>query len=504
MADADRTGIVYLVGAGPGDVGLLTLRAVECLRQADFVLYDYPHAELLCVDQLPGAHPQRWPHIHDRLISEARKGRTVVHLKGGDPLIFGRGGEEAEALRSAGIPYEIVPGVTAAFAAGAHAEIPLTHRSHASAVAFVTGHEHPGKANSRLDWDALARFPGTLVVYMGVARLAVICQEMIARGRGPDTPAALVHRASTGDQLTVTGTLATLEAEVRRAGASSPSLVLIGPVVDLKPAASWAEARPLAGMRVLVTRPKAQGLPFVRQLEQLGAVADLLSAIEIREPADWGPADAAIEHLRAGHYDWVVFTSANGVAAFLARLRVRGLDARTFGSARIAAIGPATAAALADRFLTPDLVPTESTSEGLAATLAETCRGRRVLLAAAAQGREELRTRLAEVAAVDVAPVYEQAEVVPDSPEIFDRLRRGEYQAVTLTSPNVAKAVLAACDETIRDRFRSRHTALVANSDRLAKWLSEWEYPSITAPGPTNDDLVRCLVQLRAGEGPVT
>ena len=508
MADAERTGVVYLVGAGPGDVGLLTLRAVECLREADFVLYDYltspraldfapPHAELLCVDQLPGAHPQRWPHIHDRLIAEARKGRTVVHLKGGDPLIFGRGGEEAEALRSAGVRYEIVPGVTAAFAAGAHAEIPLTHRSHASAVALVTGHEHPGKASSRLDWDALARFPGTLVVYMGVARLPVICQELIARGRAPDTPAALVHRASTGDQLTVAGSLATLDEAVRAAGATSPSLVLVGPVVGLKPKASWAEARPLAGMRVLVTRPKAQGLPFVRQLEHLGAVADLLPAIEVREPADWGPTDAAIDQLRAGAYGWVVFTSANGVAAFLARLKTRRLDARTFGTARIAAIGPATAAALAERMLMADLVPKESNAEGLAATLDPACRGTRVLLAVAVQGREELRTQLAAIATVDVAPVYEQVEAVPEAPEIFDRLRRGEYRAVTLTSPNVAKALLGACDETVRDRFRSGHTALVANSDRLAKWLDDTGYPSVKAAGPTANDLVNRLIQLR-------
>ncbi|HJZ94079.1 MAG TPA: uroporphyrinogen-III C-methyltransferase, partial [Gemmataceae bacterium] len=331
-------GRVYLVGAGPGDPGLLTLRAVECLREADFVLYDYltsprtleharPDAEFFRVTQLPGTHPQRWPHVHQKIIEEARKGKVVVHLKGGDPLVFGRGAEEAEALREAGVPYEIVPGVTAACAAAASTEIPLTHRACASAVAFVTGHEDPVKAESRLDWDALARFPGTLAIYMGVTQLGHIARELISRGMAPDTPAALVHKASAGDQRTIVGTLATLEEKVRAAGVGRPSLTLVGPVVGLKPAASWFEARPLSGMRVVVTRPKAQAAPLARRLELLGAVPELLPAVELREPADWGPADAAIQQLRSGGYDCVVFTSANGVVAFVDRLRVLGLDA---------------------------------------------------------------------------------------------------------------------------------------------------------------------------------
>ena len=232
MTDASPVGRVYLVGAGPGDVGLLTLRAVECLQQADFVLYDYlthprtldyarPEAERFKVTRLPGTHAERWPLITARVIEEARKGRVVVHLKGGDPLVFGRGAEEAEALRAAGIPYEIVPGVTAAFAAGACAEIPLTHRACASAVALVTGHEEPGKA-AGLDWDALTRFPGTLAVYMGVTQLGHIVHELVSRGTNPDTPAALVYRASAGEQRTVTAALGKLEGKVREAGVGRP------------------------------------------------------------------------------------------------------------------------------------------------------------------------------------------------------------------------------------------------------------------------------------------
>jgi uroporphyrinogen III methyltransferase/synthase len=489
-------------------VGLLTLRAVECLQQADFVLYDYltapraldyarPGAERFRVTQLPGTHAERWPLITARVIDEARKGRVVVHLKGGDPLVFGRGAEEAEALRAAGIPYEIVPGVTAAFAAAACAEVPLTHRACASAIALVTGHEEPGKA-AGLDWDALARFPGTLAVYMGVTQLGHIVRELTARGMGPDTPAALVYRASTGDQRTVTAPLGELEERVRQAGVGRPSLLLIGPAVGLRPARTWFEARPLLGLRVLVTRPKAQGMSLVRRLELLGAVPTLLPAVEVREPADWGPADAAVERLRGGGYDWLVFTSANGVTAFFHRLKVLGRDARTLGRVQLAAIGPATAAALAEFHLTADLVPSDDLrSEGLADLLAGRCRGGRVLLAQAAEGRELLRERLRAVATVDVAPVYEQASAVDGAGEVFDRLRRGEIDVVTLTSPNVARAFLAACDDAIRQRLRAGPTRVVVNSERLAEVLAADGFPAVTAPDPTADGLVRALTSLR-------
>ncbi|HKB01724.1 MAG TPA: uroporphyrinogen-III C-methyltransferase [Gemmataceae bacterium] len=500
-------GRVYLVGAGPGDPGLLTLRAVECLREADFVLYDYltsprtldfarPDAERFRVTQLPGTHSERWEHIPRKIIEEVRKGKVVVHLKGGDPLVFGRGAEEAEALRRAGVPYEIVPGVTAAFAAAAFAEIPLTHRARASAVAFVTGHEDPDKAGGRLAWEALARFPGTLAIYMGVSQLEHITRELVAGGSAPDTPAALVYKASTGEQRTIVGDLSTLAEQVRQAGVGRPALVLVGPVVGLKPAASWAEARPLAGMRVVVTRAKTQAQPFVRRLELLGAVPYLLPAIEVRAPADWAPADAAIGRLCDGRYDWVAFTSANGVTAFVNRLKALGLDARAFGRAKLAAIGAATAAALTEFHLNPDLVPDDDMrSERLVEMLAGRCRGQRVLLAQAAQGRELLRDQLRATAEVDTVAVYEQVPAIDAVDEVLDRLRRGEVHAVTLTSPNVARAFLAACDDSTRGRFRDGSTRLVANSQRLTEWLRSEGYPAIAAPDPTADGLVRALVE---------
>jgi uroporphyrinogen III methyltransferase / synthase len=509
-SEAVRRPFVYLVGAGPGDPGLLTLRAVECLRQADYVLHDYltsprlldfvsPHATFECVDQLPGDHPQRWPVIHRRIIDEAKLGKVVVHLKGGDPLIFGRGGEEAEALREAGIPYEIVPGVTSAFAAGAYAEIPLTHREHASAIAIVTGHEHPGKSNSRLDWGALTHFPGTLAVYMGVARLGSITRELIKRGKPPETPVALVHQASLGEQLTVTGTLGEIEEKVRLAGIASPSLVLIGAVAGLKPETSWFEARPLIGMRVLITRPRRQSSDLIRRLELLGAVPFLMSAIEPAAPADWQPVDDAIHALKDGRFATVVFTSANGVDFFLGRIKTRNLDLRVFGSVQLACIGRATAAKLAEYHLRPDLVPPDDfRSESLAELLKQQASTGPILLAQAAEARDTLRLRLAGVAEVHALSVYSQRDaIVPDS-AIFDHLRRGEIHAVTLTSPNIATAFLDACDATILDRFRSGHTVLISNSPRLSAMLSQRGLESQTSADPTVESLIARLIETRA------
>ncbi|HTU90873.1 MAG TPA: uroporphyrinogen-III C-methyltransferase, partial [Gemmataceae bacterium] len=286
---------VALVGAGPGNPGLLTLRAAELLVRADLVLYDRlvpvrlldhvpASARRIGVDSLHGTHPERWPEIYQIMIEAARQGQRVVRLKGGDPFVFGRGGEEAEALRHAGIPYEIVPGVTAALGASAFAGIPLTDRRHVSAVAFVTGHEKPDKTDSFLDWAGLARFPGTLVVYMGMARLAHIVEMLIAHGKPGQTPAAVVHWATTGRQRTVTAPLHELPAAAQRAGLKAPSLVIIGSVVSLREELAWFEARRLLGKRILVTRPRHQAGEVAARLEELGAVVSLLPAVEIREP----------------------------------------------------------------------------------------------------------------------------------------------------------------------------------------------------------------------------
>jgi uroporphyrinogen III methyltransferase/synthase len=335
---------VALVGAGPGNPGLLTLRAVECLAQADLVLYDRlvpdsllafapETAEFVCGDELPGCHPERVHNIHRRLIDAARAGRRVVRLKGGDPFIFGRGGEEAEALAEAGVEYEIVPGVTAALGAAAYAGLPLTHRNHASAVAFITGHERPDKEDSSLDWAALAHFPGTLVVYMGVARLANVVGNLLAHGMAPDTPTAAVHWATTGRQRTIEASLSGLAAAVEEAGLKAPALLVIGATAALRPRLSWFEKRPLFGKRVLVTRPRHQAGDMVRQLELLGAIVSVMPTVEVKELADYSLLDRALANSSA--YQWLVFTSANGVHFFMRRLLKNGRDLR----ARVGASG---------------------------------------------------------------------------------------------------------------------------------------------------------------------
>lgn len=503
--------IVYLVGAGPGDPGLLTLRGKECLEQADVVLYDQlvskrlleyapAGATLISVRELANHHPERWPHVQVRLIEEARQGKCVVRLKGGDPLIYGRGGEEAEALREAGIPFEIVPGVTAALAAGSYLEIPLTHRTHASAIAFVTGHEHPGKPAARIDWKTIAQFPGTLVIYMGFSRLASIVPELIRQGKTPDTPAAAVSRASCADQQTVTSTLANLEDDIRAAGLTTPAVVIIGPVVGLRPALSWFEARPLFGKRIMVTRPRRQAADLQHRLESLGASTVLAPAIEIRPPADWGAVDAAQEKLRAGGFDWLVFTSANGVEMFLNRLRNRGRDVRDLGTVMLSAIGTATAARLGDFHLRPDIIPAdEMNAAGLLAALTPHVTGKRVLLAAADRAREMLREELARIAHVEFVAAYAQVDALASTCEAFNLLRRGEIDFVTLTSSNIAKAFLSSCDSTIVERLRRGEVRIVTSNPRTTATVAERGLPvAAESRDPTTEALIDALVELSA------
>src|SRR5262245_57914999 len=462
--------LVFLVGSGPGDPGLLTLRAAECLGRADVVLHDKlvssrildlapPTATRISVEELPGQHAERSPHIHQLMIDHARQGKVVVRLKGGDPSVFGRGAEEADALRRAGVPYEIVPGITAALAVGACAEIPLTHRACSSAVALMTGHENPTKPESSLDWDALVRFPGTLAIYMGMARLELIVQVLIEKGKPADTPAAIVQMASTGHQIARVTTLANLDRMARDEGLMPPAMIMIGPVVNFRPPQSWFERRPLFGRRVLVTRPRHQAEEMVRRLEQLGAIAYVLPVVEVRDPADWQPVDDALARL--SEYQWLVFTSANGVQRFFARLLDTGRDLRAVGSLRIAAIGPGTTAALKHWHLTPDVVPPSFRSEELAATLTPKVAGQRVLLARADRGRDVLRDELAKVASVEQLAVYSQVDAVEMDSQVMLALSRGEIGFVTLTSANIARALLRHLDETAKLRVRDGDVKLI-------------------------------------------
>jgi uroporphyrinogen III methyltransferase/synthase len=502
---------VYLVGAGPGHPGLLTLRAVECLRRADLVLYDRlvppsllshasPAAQRLCVTDLAGRHPERATLVHQAMIDAARAGRRVVRLKGGDPCIFGRVGEEAEALHEAGISFEIVPGVTAALGAAAFAGMPLTHRAHTSAVAFVTGHECPGKAGSALDWPALARFPGTLVFYMGVSHLDEVVQALIAGGKAADTPAAVVRQATLGCQQTVTAPLAGLAAAARAAAITAPALAVVGPIVGLRRSLAWFEQRPLFGRGVLVTRPRHQAAALTARLEELGAVPYLLPAVEVRDPADWSPVDAALATL--SRYQWLVFTSSNGVHALVRRLRQTGRDLRALGPVRLAVIGPSTAEALRGYLLEPDLMPATYTSEALAAALKERVAGQRVLLARADRGRDVLRQELAAVATVDQVAVYSQVDSIEADPAVLDALRRGDIHYVTLTSSNIARALARLVDEPTRERIRSGSVKLVTISAVTSQDVRELGWPvAAEAKEATGEGVVAALVALAEAEG---
>jgi uroporphyrinogen III methyltransferase/synthase len=478
--------LVFLVGAGPGNPGYLTLRAVECLSRADLVLYDklvppqmLEHApataERICVTELAERHLERYLPIHEKLLQAARQGKRVVRLKGGDPLLFGRGGEEADVLRAAGIPYEIVPGVTAALGAASCAGIPLTHRAHASAVAFVTGHENPAKPESALDWAALARFPGTLVIYMGMSRLGAIAETLLAHGKTRETPVAVVQRASTGEQQTITAPLGEIAGAAQAAGLAAPAVTIIGSVVDLRAHLAWFESRPLFGKRVLVTRPRRQATDTIRRLEELGAVVYVLPLLEILPPADWGPVDRAIERL--SDYQWLVFTSVNGVEGFLDRLRQRGRDWRALGRLKLAAIGPTTAQTLERYYLKADLVPPVFDSEHLAAALLPRVAGQRVLLARADRGRDLLREELSRVAKVDQVACYSQKDTTAANEEVLDALRRGEIEFVTVTSSNIARALAAVLDAPSRARLHSGEAKLVSISGVTSAALAAEDLP---------------------------
>jgi uroporphyrinogen III methyltransferase/synthase len=433
---------VYLVGAGPGDPGLLTARALELIAGADVIVYDRlipasaldgarSDAELIYAGKEGGGSSMPQGEITRLLVDRGSAQGCVVRLKGGDPFVFGRGGEEALALREAGIPFEVVPGVTAGVAGPAYAGIPVTHRDAASAVAFVTGHEDPGKESSAIDWSALAAFPGTLVFYMGVRQLATIADRLIAAGRAPSEPAAVVERGTLPDQRVVTGTLATISSLAAGEGVRAPALIVVGPVVSLREQLAWfaPTARPLAGVSVAVTRARAQASGLAERLRGLGATVVEAPAIRI-VPLD-GPA------LSVAGYDLICLTSPNGVRLFFERLAAAGLDARALAGARVGAIGPGTAAALRSYGVVADVVPAERfVAEGLVEALALVPVAR-VLVARAAEARdvliEALRTRGAEV---DVLALYETV-AEPLSEQQVSAVLAADY--VTFTSSSTAR-----------------------------------------------------------------
>lgn len=456
-------GKVYLVGAGPGDPGLLTLRGRECLQRADVVLYDglvnpalLRHskaiAERTCRVQVGGERTLDQAEINQRLIAAAQQGKTVVRLKGGDPFVFGRGSEEAAALANAGIPFEVVPGVTAAIAAGEYAGFSVTHRDHASAVALITGHEDPTKESQTLDYKVLAAFPGTLVFYMGLHRLARIAESLVAAGKSPSTPVAVVSHASRPSQRTVTATLATIAEQVASASLRPPSLIVIGECVQQREQIAWFEKRPLFGQRIGVTRPDGQAELEDDRLFELGAEAVLMPTLEIDPPESWDAVDDTLRRIE--EFDWLVFTSVNGVRFFLSRLWEIGKDVRQLGRVKLAAIGSSTASALEEFQLRADLVPASFQAEHLAAALSPLVSGRRVLWARASRVRDVLRTDLTAAGALlEEVVVYEHRDVAAWPDEILQRLIAGQLDWIGVSSSAIARNVARLLPEAAREQL---------------------------------------------------
>lgn len=448
-------GKVYLVGAGPGDPGLLTLKGRWCIGQADVVIYDYlanprlldharPGTERRLVGKHGGGARVEQETINQLIVESAQQGKVVVRLKGGDPFIFGRGGEEAEAARAAGVEFEIVPGVTSAIAVPAYAGIPLTHRTLASNVIFTTGYEYPQKHEAAVHWTELARSGSTLVILMTQRQLAVNMTKLIDGGLDPETPVAVIEWGTRARQRTVVGSAATIGAQARACAIKPPAIAVVGAVVTLREKLRWFERKPLFGRRIVITRARAQAAEFAELLETWGAEIIPFPTIETVPPASLAPLDDAIR--RAPGFDWVVFTSVNGVRAFFDRMRTVGADVRDWHRARFAAIGPQTAKALEAHCLRVELTPSEFRAEAVVALLEQTgMEGQRVLLPRAAAARDVLPKQLRALGAhVEEVATYDTVLPQSDAAEIREGLSLGDIDLVTFTSSSTVHHFVAA------------------------------------------------------------
>lgn len=462
-----RPGKVYLIGAGPGDPTLITVKGMNFLKKAEVVVYDYlastkllqyapADAEFIYAGKKGGGHhAHTQEEINQILVDKARQGKNVVRLKGGDPFIFGRGGEEIEELAAHGILFEVVPGVTSATAAATYAGVPITHRRFTASVAFVTGHEDPLKEKSTIDWSKVSTGIGTLVFYMGIKNLPHIVERLIANGRDPKTPVVVVRWASTTKQRSVEGTLETIADIVQTAGIKPPALVVVGEVVQLRKTINWFEKRPLFGRRVLVTRTREQASDLVAGLEEAGAECIEFPTIAIGEPDSWKILDQEIPQL--GRFDWILFTSINAIHAFFGRLATKGLDARSLHGAKVAAVGTATAEALLAYGIRVDLVPQTFTGDGLADELLQhAVDGLQVLIPRAQKARESLPERLRQAGAeVVVAPVYRNVRPAGRKEQLRKLLAEEKIDVLTFTSSSTVTNFLHMLDAASQDELSS-------------------------------------------------
>jgi uroporphyrinogen III methyltransferase / synthase len=448
--ESNKKGKAHLVGAGPGDPGLITVKGRECIERADVIVYDYlaspsllkyakKESEIIYVGKQGGDHTLSQDGINALITEKAKKGHTVTRLKGGDPFIFGRGAEEAEVLIENGISFEVVPGVTSAIAAPAYAGIPLTHRNFTSTVAFVTGHEDPGKEESNINWEALAKGIGTIVFLMGVKNLPNIVMQLMNHGISPDTPVALVRWGTTSKQKSVSGTIGNIVEKVKAAGLKSPAIIVVGNVVKLKEKMDWFEKKPLFGKRVVVTRAREQASDLVATLSSFGAECLEFPTIKVEPPDDYGPLDKAIENIST--YDWLIFTSVNGVKFFFDRLFANGRDMRSFHNIKTAVIGPATSERLLCYGLKSDVIPESYRAESVIDAFRNiNLEGKRVLIPRAKEARTKLPEELVKMgASVDDITAYRTIAVTGEASGLIEELKNKTIDLVTFTSSSTVK-----------------------------------------------------------------
>ncbi|MEZ6853750.1 uroporphyrinogen-III C-methyltransferase [Halodesulfovibrio aestuarii] len=497
---------VYLIGAGPGDPGLLTIKGRDILSTADVIVYDYlanaeflsyakPDAEIIYVGKKGGDHTLSQEGINQLIVDKAKEGKSVARLKGGDPYMFGRGGEEAQELLAAGVPFEEVPGITSAIAGPAYAGIPLTHRDYASSVSFITGHENPDKPGSSHNWKALATGTSTLVFFMGMKNLPHISKQLIENGMDPETPAALVHWGTTAKHRSMAATIGTLPEEGVKQGFTSPSLIVVGNVVKLRDELNWFEQLPLRGKGVVVTRAREQASGMAKSLTKLGANVIQFPTIKIDPLADYSEVHAAIKALN--EYEWVIFTSVNGVKHFWNQLAVLGLDTRALGASKIAAIGPATADILREKGIEPDFIPEKYVAEGVVKGLLERgMDGSKVLLPRAKVAREVLPEELRKAGAqVDILPVYETRPAEEQREEVLELLKSGELSCVTFGSSSTVENFFDLVSPDLIKEHRG-HVKLASIGPITTKTLERFGFtPDIEPEDYTIPALVDALVE---------
>lgn len=486
-----KQGKVYLVGAGPGDPKLLTLKGKECLEEADVILYDYlinpdildfskPSAEKIFVGK-KGSSSCRQGEINSLIIQKAMSGKVVVRLKGGDPFIFGRGGEEAAALVEEGLPFEVVPGITSAIAVPAYAGIPLTHRDLSSSVAFITGHEDPAKIESSVDWSKISTGIDTLVFLMGLGNLSTITKQLVRHGRSPETPIALVHWGTRFDQKTVVGTLKNIEKKRDEAELEPPVLVIVGEVIHLREKLNWFEKRPLFGKKILITRSKEQSKDFSDLLFYYGAEPVIFPTILLVPPDRWEEMDQAIRSI--GSYDWMIFSSVNGVHFFMNRLKTLGKDIRALHQIKICAVGSSTAEEFLKYGIKVDLVPGSFQGESVVEEFKQMAvKGQRFLIPRAKAAREILPEALKKMGArVDVVTAYQNVKPVENTEKIRKLLSGHKISVVTFTSSSTVKNFMELFDSTDLKSYLTNAT-IASIGPITSKTLQEYGYQADIQP----------------------